>query len=137
MTRALDMTEVERAALAAFAKQYGHQWKAYLKAAWLSYRHNGIHMGGKDTGTLREIRNDRGMRWLEKVRTADLQPAPASAPTGLESLRHAEYVVARFHEAAVKQQPDSEGTRELAICLRTLRGLIKIGDKLPAEESAR
>jgi hypothetical protein len=70
----IDMTETERAALAAFARQYGHQWKAYLKAAWLSYRHNGINMGGKDSGTLREIRNTRGMRWLEKIRTRDLEP---------------------------------------------------------------
>lgn len=69
-----NMTETERKALAKFANEYGHQWKAYLKAAWLSYKHNGRNMGGKDSGTLREIRNVRGMRWLEKVRTADLHP---------------------------------------------------------------
>ena len=73
-----DMTEIERAALARFAARFGHQWKAYLKAAWMSQRHNGREMGGEDGGTLREIRNQRGMRWLDKIRTADLAPPPAS-----------------------------------------------------------
>jgi hypothetical protein len=81
----IDMTETERAALAAFAGKYGHQWKAYLKAAWLSYRHNGLNMGGQDSGTLREIRNTRGMRWLEKVRTADLQMVRTKDNTSLDA----------------------------------------------------
>lgn len=82
----IDMTETERAALAAFAEKYGHQWKAYLKAAWLSYSHNGRHMGGEDSGTLRAIRNQRGMRWLEKIRTADLEPVPAAFRTSSDGV---------------------------------------------------
>ncbi len=74
------MREDERQALAAFAKDYGREWKQYLCAAWLSYSYKGLHMGGKDTGTLRGIRNQRGHAWLDRVRPADLrEPAPAIA----------------------------------------------------------
>ena len=67
MTRA-KMTEDERKALLIFKAEYGREWKQYLMAAWLSYSYKGIHMGGRDTGILRQIRNDRGPSWLAKVK---------------------------------------------------------------------
>ena len=55
----------ELAAIQAFAKKYGRLWRGYLMAAWLSYTYKGIHMGGKDTGILRNI---HGHTWLERFR---------------------------------------------------------------------
>jgi hypothetical protein len=66
------ITEIERAALARFAAEYGREWKQYLFAAWLSHSYKGRHMGGQDTGTLRQIRNQRGHEWVRRLRTADL-----------------------------------------------------------------
>jgi hypothetical protein len=62
------ITDIERNALLAFKAKYGREWKEYLFAAWLSYSYKGRHMGGQDTGTLRAIRNDRGMDWLRKLK---------------------------------------------------------------------
>jgi len=67
MTRT-KMTEDERKALLIFRAEYGREWKQYLMAAWLSYSYKGRHMGGLDTGILRQIRNDRGPSWLAKVK---------------------------------------------------------------------
>ncbi len=58
----------ELAAVQAFAKEYGREWKQYLMAAWLSYSYKGLHMGGRDTGILRYIRNTRGHEWLDKFK---------------------------------------------------------------------
>jgi hypothetical protein len=64
--RNLEPHELET--LQAFAAKYGREWKQYLLAAWLSYSYKGIHMGGQDTGTLRQLRNDLGGEWLSKFR---------------------------------------------------------------------
>lgn len=61
-------TPEQHAALAAFAAKYGRCWKQYLMAAWLSYSYRGTHMGGQDSGTLREIRNQFGPSWLVSYR---------------------------------------------------------------------
>lgn len=58
----------ELAALQSFAAEYGREWKQYLLAAWLSYAYKGRHMGGRDTGILRTIRNEFGNEWLFKFR---------------------------------------------------------------------
>lgn len=63
-----ELTSEELQALQTFAKKYGREWKQYLFAAWLSYAYKGNHMGGKDTGTLREIRNEFGNEWLFKFK---------------------------------------------------------------------
>jgi hypothetical protein len=63
-----DLTPEELAAIRAFAKAYGREWKEYLFAAWLSYTYKGLPMGGKDTGILRCIRNDLGNAWLHQFR---------------------------------------------------------------------
>lgn len=76
--RPLDLAE--HVALAAFAKEYGREWKQYLMAAWLSHKYKGVHMGGKDTGTLRQIRNSRGHSWLHDFKTSDLTLLAASLP---------------------------------------------------------
>jgi hypothetical protein len=62
------LTEEERTALLAFKAEYGREWKQYLIAAWLSYAYKGRHMGGRDSGILRSIRNDRGCEWLYKLK---------------------------------------------------------------------
>lgn len=66
MTRNLEPDEMK--ALQEFAEKYGREWKQYLFAAWLSHAHKGIHMGGKDTGILRSIRNEFGNEWLHKFK---------------------------------------------------------------------
>lgn len=63
-----EFNDDEIAALKGFATEYGREWKAYLTAAWLSYAYKGRHMGGRDTGTLRNIRNQYGVEWLTKFR---------------------------------------------------------------------
>lgn len=68
MTKTPEFSTDETAALTAFAKEYGREWKSYLTAAWLSYAHKGIHMGGRDTGILRTIRNTHGVEWLTAYR---------------------------------------------------------------------
>lgn len=65
-TGPLDPEELD--ALQRFAAEYGREWKQYLLAAWLSYAYKGRHMGGKDTGILRNIRNDRGNAWLHSFK---------------------------------------------------------------------
>lgn len=62
------ITSEEREALTAFKAEYGREWKQFLMAAWLSYAYKGRHMGGRDTGILRSIRNDRGGDWLRKLK---------------------------------------------------------------------
>jgi len=59
------------AVLRAFAADYGREWKAYLSAAWLSHAYRGRHMGGRDTGTLRQLRNELGHDWLRAFRFPD------------------------------------------------------------------
>lgn len=58
----------ELAAVQTFAKDYGREWKRYLEAAWLSHSYKGLPMGGRDTGTLRYLRNTRGHEWLAKFK---------------------------------------------------------------------
>jgi hypothetical protein len=116
----IDMTETERAALHGFALQYGYQWKAYLKAAWLSDIHKGLDMGGKDGGTLRAIRNQRGMRWLEKIRTADLEPPVAPlqpAPAG-QLQRMATRRLQNMLELLTEQPNGDPGCVALAVRIR-------------------
>lgn len=62
--RDIELSPEELAAIKEFAKTYGREWKEYLMAAWLSYSYKGLHMGGKDSGILRAIRNTRGHTWL-------------------------------------------------------------------------
>lgn len=62
------ITDEERAALIAFKAEYGREWRQYLMAAWLSYSYKGRHMGGRDSGILRTIRNMRGCDWLRTVK---------------------------------------------------------------------
>jgi hypothetical protein len=57
----------ELQALSDFAAEYGREWKQYLLAAWLSYAYKGRHMGGRDSGILRNIRNEFGPTWLLDV----------------------------------------------------------------------
>ena len=56
-----------RVALADWKAEYGREWKAALEAAWLSYKHKGVHMGGKDAGVLRQIRNTYGPSLLKQL----------------------------------------------------------------------
>lgn len=63
-----DLDAHETAALVAFAAEYGREWKQYLMAAWLSHSYKGRHMGGRDTGFLRQLRNDLGHEWLHSYR---------------------------------------------------------------------
>lgn len=62
MNRQLEADELK--ALQDFAAEYGREWKQYLQAAWLSHAYKGRHMGGRDTGVLRSIRNEFGPSWL-------------------------------------------------------------------------
>ncbi len=62
------ITAEELEALQAFRAEYGREWKQYLQAAWLSYAYKGRHMGGRDSGILRNIRNNRGCEWLQKLK---------------------------------------------------------------------
>lgn len=62
----LDADDV--ATLQRFAAEYGREWKQYLMAAWLSYSYKGRHMAGRDTGTLRTLRNTHGQEWLERYK---------------------------------------------------------------------
>lgn len=68
MAKVEPRTEEELEAVRKFAKEYGRDWKAYLEAAWLSHSHKGLHMGGKDTGILRYLRNTRGHSWLKSFK---------------------------------------------------------------------
>jgi len=68
MAKFRDLTAEELAVVQKFAKEYGREWKRYLMAAWLSQPYKGLHMGGKDTGTLRYLRNTLGHTWLEKFK---------------------------------------------------------------------
>lgn len=68
MAKFRDLTPEELVTVQAFAKDYGREWKRYLSAAWLSHSYKGLHMGGKDTGTLRYLRNTLGHEWLEKFK---------------------------------------------------------------------
>lgn len=63
-----DLDAEELAAIREFAAAYGHDWKEYLFAAWLSYAYKGRHMGGEDAGTLRGIRNTLGNEWLHQYK---------------------------------------------------------------------
>ena len=59
-------TTEELNALKKWRDKYGREWKSYLRAAWLSAYYRGSYMGGTDTGTLRNIRNEFGSTWLDK-----------------------------------------------------------------------
>lgn len=63
-----DLSPEELKALQEFAAEYGREWKEYLFAAWLSYSYKGRHMGGADTGILRQIRNEFGNEWLHNFK---------------------------------------------------------------------
>ncbi len=63
-----DLLPDELQALQRFAAEYGREWKQYLFAAWLSYTYKGRPMAGKDTGTLRSIRNEFGNEWLHRFK---------------------------------------------------------------------
>lgn len=56
----IKLDDAELAALRAFRDEYGREWRQYLQAAWLSDSYKGRHMGGRDTGILRNIRNRYG-----------------------------------------------------------------------------
>jgi hypothetical protein len=62
------ITTVEYEALCAWRDRYGRTWRRYLLAAWLGQHYNGCNMAGRDTGILREIRNQRGSAWLSRVK---------------------------------------------------------------------
>jgi hypothetical protein len=67
------LTDDEIAALQSFEKEYGREWKQYLFAAWLSHSHKGRHMGGRDTGILRSIRNEFGNEWLHSFKLSKVK----------------------------------------------------------------
>lgn len=72
MHRELQPEELK--ALQDFAADYGREWKQYLMAAWGSYSYKGLPMGGRDTGTLRYIRNTFGHDWLIKFKLPKVTP---------------------------------------------------------------
>lgn len=54
--------------------------------------------------------------------------------SGVEGLRIAEHIVAQFHASAVKQKAGAKHVKDMATCLKVLRGLIKVGDRLREDD---
>ena len=50
--------------------------------------------------------------------------------SGIEGLCIAENIVAQFHASAITQKAGPKHVKDMATCLKVLRGLIKVGDRL-------
>ena len=50
--------------------------------------------------------------------------------SGVEGLRIAENIVAQFLASAVEQKAGGKHVKDMETCLKVLRGLIKVGDRL-------
>lgn len=67
MTKVMELTDEQSAALQAFAASYGRE-SLTKGRTWAGESYKGANMGGKDSGTLRDIRNQFGPTWLVNFR---------------------------------------------------------------------
>jgi len=56
--------------------------------------------------------------------------------SGVEGLRIAEHIVAQFLSSAVEQKAGGKHVKDMETCLKVLRGLIKVGDRLRSRAPA-
>ena len=76
----MELTTEQRAAIEAYARRYGPDWKESLSADWQSGRDvNALRHDGIDGCYLRQIRNQFGPAWLATF-TLDGKPAAPKTP---------------------------------------------------------